>query len=262
MNRKRYPDRGTHRSRRRRFDSALLALILLFSFVSCAEQTPTDPEVSVPTVVFERREVSESAEGLTLYTASVQAPRLLLPAGSEEQAAQTNRVITLYLDRLLACPVDLSLLLSRAESDYAHFTPYEREILSEVTRVDEQFLSIQFSVESRGSGTSSTWGNAGFTLRIGEEGSVSASELLGISQAEGIRLFCAAFEADMQKTPQYYDQPEEGIAEELVDLTCICLTESGIRIWMPDETVSLGASPVLTLQQEDILRFIGTGTLP
>lgn len=259
MNEKRYADCRVCVCR---FVSAVLALILLLSLASCSEQTPTDPNVSVPTVLLERREISEDAEGIVLYTATAQAPRLLLPAGSEELAAQTNRVITRYLDQLLACPVDLSLLLSRAESDRAHFTPYEREIFAEVTRVDERFLSVQFTVESRGNGTGSTWENAGFTVRIGEDGVLSATELLGISQEEGRRLFCAAFEADMQKSPQYYDLPEEGVSEELVDLTCICLTDSGIRIWMPDATVSLGASPVLTLQQEDILRFIGTGTLP
>jgi hypothetical protein len=215
--------------------------------------------VDVPTVVFSEKTVVEKDGEIVLYRGAINLPMLLLPTGQEQLQEQANEMIRGYAMELIACPFDLEALKNKAQNNPNAFTAYEQTVLVQTAWVDAGQVSLLFSIEIRGGGFSSIYLTRGFTLTIPALTCDRLFSHLGISEAEGRALYAAAFAEDMRLHPQYYDNPSAPILDSTIDQSCFCLTDNGVMIWMPEDTVSIGASPLLSLTEGDLVRLIGTG---
>ncbi len=249
----------------------LVRLVLLLSACACllcgcrsenpGEEAQTWAPVEEPAIVFASREIKETEGDILLYRAVINAPVCLLPVAEQETQTQIQQKLDFLTESLLACPVDVEALRNKAHLSPEGYQTYERRITVQNTWIDQHFFSLLFFIETRGGGIGDSRSTVGLTMSTHHTFENPIHSMLSLSEEEGRALYVAAFEEDMQKNPKYYDDPSAGVRAEWVDQRCFCLTESGVMIWMPDDTVSLGASPILELNESDLLRLLGKGRM-
>lgn len=244
----------------RRF-AALLLVALLLSACS----PPEEPPVREPYAHFTAQTVTETEGDTILYRGQINLPQIRFSdaflASFPTQAERFNAWLEEYALTLLTCPVDTDLLRSKLESSPDSFVPYERSVTAEVTWLDEHCVSILFSIADMGGGMGTVTGTRGFTAY---PLSPLAHELflaLGIDKKDDDVLIAAAYADDMAARPHLYWDPDAELREEWVDTTAYCLTERGILIWLPDDTISKGGAPILELTEADVIRLIGKGEM-